>query len=106
MDTNTRVQGANFDEVLIADDTICISHDNKVMNKFLSAIEEVGKESGMGLNKGKREVIKFGGRARVISKIKRQSEKSTRLNTWDVYSTKTITPRQKYEGESEMPWAR
>ena len=56
-----RVQGTNFDEVLFADDTICISHDTKAMNRMLSTIEEIGAESGIGLNKGKCEVIRFGG---------------------------------------------
>ena len=60
-----RVQGINFDEVLFADDTICISHDTKAMNKMLSAIEVIGKASGMKLNKEKCEVMRFGGRARV-----------------------------------------
>ena len=34
-----RVQGANFDEVLFADDTICITQDTKIMNRMLKAIE-------------------------------------------------------------------
>ena len=42
-----RVQGTTFDEILFADDTICISRDTKTMNKLLKAIEEVGLNSGM-----------------------------------------------------------
>ena len=40
------------------------------MNKMLAAIEEVGKASGMGLNKAKCEIMRFGGRARVTFKNK------------------------------------
>ena len=60
-----RVTGASFDEVLFADDTICISEDTRTMNKMLAAIEEVGKRSGMKLNKGKCEALQFQGIARV-----------------------------------------
>ena len=60
-----RVQGARFDEILFADDTICISHDTKTMNKMLKAIMEVGLLSGMKLNYNKCEAIRFGTPARV-----------------------------------------
>ena len=61
-----RVQGANFDEVLSADDTICITQDTKVMNKMLKAIEIIERQSGMRLNKGKCEAVKYGGQANVV----------------------------------------
>ena len=48
-----RIRGLNFDEVLFADDTICISHDTKAMNRMLKTIEEIGAISGMKLNRGK-----------------------------------------------------
>ena len=38
-----RIQGARFDEVLFADDTICISRDTRIMNQMLKAIDEVGQ---------------------------------------------------------------
>jgi len=60
-----RASGATFDEVLFADDTICISRDTKSMNKMLKAIEEIGLKSGMKLNKDKCEVMQFGGRAKI-----------------------------------------
>ena len=52
-----RVLGANFDEVMYADDTICICQDTKTMNKYINKIEEVGLEYGMKLNKGKCELL-------------------------------------------------
>ena len=65
-----RVTGATFDEVLFADDTICITRDTRTMNKMLKAIEEVGLRSGMKLNKAKCEVMQFGGRATIRFKNK------------------------------------
>ena len=38
-----RICGANFDEVVCADDTICVSTDSKAMNMFLKDIENEGK---------------------------------------------------------------
>ena len=52
-----RVPGADFDEVMYADDTICISQDTKTMNNFIKSIEKVGKEYGLSLNKTKCELI-------------------------------------------------
>ena len=52
-----RVPGADFDEVMYADDTICISQDTKTMNKFIKSIETIGKEYGLSLNKTKCELI-------------------------------------------------
>ena len=52
-----RVPGADFDEVMYADDTICISQDTKTMNNFIKSIETVGKEYGLKLNKSKCELI-------------------------------------------------
>ena len=46
-----RVPGANFDEVMYADDTICISEDTKTMNQFIQNIERIGAEYGLTLNK-------------------------------------------------------
>ena len=52
-----RIIGANYDEVLYADDTICISTDTKAMNKLLASIEKEGAKYGMKLNRGKCEVL-------------------------------------------------
>ena len=38
-----RVDGIAFDEILYADDTICIGTDTKTLNMFLKAIEGKGK---------------------------------------------------------------
>ena len=52
-----RVPGAELDEVMYADDTICISTDTRSMNRFLEQIEIIGEEYGLKLNKGKCEVM-------------------------------------------------
>merc|ERR1712086_602211 len=39
-----RVPGADFDEVMYADDTILISEDTKTMNEFVKQIEIKGKK--------------------------------------------------------------
>ena len=53
-----RVPGADFDEVMYADDTICISTDTRWMNKMLAEIEMTGRIYGLKLNKNKCEVMK------------------------------------------------
>ena len=55
-----RVQGMQHDQVLYADDTICISEDDEAMERLLAAIETQGKEYGLRLNKHKCEYIIFG----------------------------------------------
>ena len=55
-----RVLGADFDEVLYADDTICISEDARTMNKLIKGTEDEGEKYGMRLNYKKCELIKFG----------------------------------------------
>ena len=60
-----RVEGTNFDEILFADDTICITESTRIMNKMLKAIGTRGGQSGMKLNKGKCELLQFGGKAKV-----------------------------------------
>ena len=57
---NHRVQGTSFDEVLYADDAICISHNAAAMNRLLKEIETEGLKYGMKLNKDKCEVVAFG----------------------------------------------
>ena len=36
-----RVPGSSFDEVVYADDTVCISKDTKTMNQFIQKIETI-----------------------------------------------------------------
>ena len=55
-----RVLGADFDEVLYADDTICISEDARTMNKLIKGIEDEGEKYGMRLNYEKCELFWFG----------------------------------------------
>ena len=61
-----RVEGAMFDEILFADDTICVTRDTRTMNKMLSAVEKIGWKSGMRLNKGKCEALQFGGKSKIV----------------------------------------
>ena len=53
------------DQILYADDTICISEDEDAMNRLLHAIETEGLKYGLKLNKTKCEYIKFGEAKRV-----------------------------------------
>ena len=53
-----RVPGTEFDEVMYADDTICISTDTREMNKMLAEIKTIGGIYGLKLNKTKCEVMK------------------------------------------------
>ena len=48
-----RIQGMEEDEVLYADDTICMSEDEQAMNRLLKEIEKEGKYYGLMLNKKK-----------------------------------------------------
>ena len=75
-----RVKGAEFDDVVYSDDTICISQGAEAMNTFLAKVEEEGELYGMRLNKGKCELMKYGVEARAKvqfrdgSKLKPQNE--------------------------------
>ncbi len=53
-----RVPGTEFDEVMYADDTICISTNTREMNKMLAEIEEIEGIYGLKLNKTKCELMK------------------------------------------------
>ena len=55
-----RVEGTTCDEVLYADETICISQSETAMNALLAAIENEGRKYGLRLNRGKCEYLKFG----------------------------------------------
>ena len=52
-----RICGANFDEIVYADDTICVSTGEEAMNLFLKDIENVGKRYGLSLNRNKCEML-------------------------------------------------
>ena len=52
-----RPTSANYDEVVYADDTICVSKDTKTLNRHLARIEKHGRRYGLKLNKGKCELI-------------------------------------------------
>ena len=58
--TKQRIMGTQADEVLYADDTICMAQNERAMNRLLKAIEEEGASYGMKLNKGKCEMLGFG----------------------------------------------
>ena len=75
--------GANFDEVLYADDTILISTDTRVINKLLAKIEREGKKYGMKLNRGKCEVVHTGTSANYDSVTGSKYKKRWKLSTWD-----------------------
>ncbi len=49
----------NYDEILYADDTICLSESAKALTKHLNIIEEEGKKYGLQLNQGKCELIRI-----------------------------------------------
>ena len=73
-----RIPGADFDEVLYADDTIIMSTDTKVINKTLAKIESEGAKVGLKLNRGKCEVMYTGRSADVHfadgTKVTRKTE--------------------------------
>ena len=52
-----RPNGATCDEVMYADDTICIATNTRQMNKFIETIEELGLEYGLKLNYKKCELV-------------------------------------------------
>ena len=62
-----REKGMEEDEVLYADDTICMSEDEGAMNRILKAIETEGTYYGLRLNKNNCESMKFGDAGRVKS---------------------------------------
>merc|ERR1712110_841053 len=72
-----RTEGFTSDEVLYADDTICLAQTEPAMNKLLMAIEREGTKYGMKLNFKKCEYLQFGkGRAVhfLTHKLKPQEE--------------------------------
>ena len=55
-----RIIGMQEDEVLYADDTICMTENENAMNRLLKAIEIEGAKYGLRLNKKKCEYLHFG----------------------------------------------
>ena len=76
-----RLPATRYDEILFADDTICISQDNKTMNKLLKTIEEESEKYGMALNYAKCEMLHFGQKRAIHFKdgkgVKQKQELST-----------------------------
>ena len=60
-----RIKGMEEDEILYADDTICMSEDEETMNIILNEIEKEGATSRLKLNKTKCEHMNFGQAGRV-----------------------------------------
>ena len=55
-----RIQGTHCDQVLYADDTICMSEDEDAMERLIHAVEKEGKQYGLKLNQTKCEYLYFG----------------------------------------------
>ena len=55
--TIKRPTESTCDEVMCADDTICIATDTRQMNSFLKEIEQLGKQYGLTLNYTKCELL-------------------------------------------------
>ena len=53
--------GTEDDDVLYADDAICLAHTVAAMNRILGASEKEGEKYGMTLNKKRCEYVAFGG---------------------------------------------
>ena len=60
-----RMPGQSQDEVLYADDTICVTQTAAAMNRLLRAIETEGLRYGLNLNKSKCECLAFGTNPRI-----------------------------------------
>ena len=72
-----RVKGTQYDQVVNADDTICIPQTLAAMNRLLAAIEIEGQKYGLKLNKTKCEYIPYGTTQSEI-RIRRTSTASQR----------------------------
>ena len=76
--TPHRICGANFDEIVYADDTICISTNTRSMNMFLKDIENEGRKYGLLLNRTKCELLTTSRDADIKfedgTRVKRKSE--------------------------------
>ena len=55
-----RVRGASFDEVLYADDTVCISESVAAMTRLLKLIEAESEKSGLKLHNKKYTSLGYG----------------------------------------------
>ena len=55
-----RITGMQDDEILYADDTICVTQDEEAMDALLAAIEKEGARYGLKLNRTKCEYLSFG----------------------------------------------
>lgn len=55
-----RLEGFTADEILYADDTICVTKQGAAMNRLVQAIEEEGAKYGLKLNHTKCEDLVYG----------------------------------------------
>lgn len=60
-----RIPGTDFDEVVYADDTICIAQTAAAMNRLLAAIETQGGRCVMKINKDKCEYLDLGANSNI-----------------------------------------
>ena len=60
-----RIKGTYFDEVVYADDPICIAQTAAAMNRLLAAIESEGRKYGMRINKSRCGYLAFGQPSRI-----------------------------------------
>ena len=58
--TAQRITGMQDDQILYADDTICVTQDEEAMDALLAAIEKEGARYGLKLNRTKCEYLSFG----------------------------------------------
>ena len=73
-----RVQGMGTDEILYADDTICVSEDEQALSRLLAAIEGEGDKYGLKLNKKECEFFHFGKAGQVFFADGTPVQKKTR----------------------------
>eukprot|EP00969_Alexandrium_andersonii_P019649 857513-Alexandrium_andersonii.AAC.1 len=79
----SRVNGATFDEVLYADDTIVVTQDEDLMDEMLRGIEVEGARMGMVLNVGKTEALVFGPVGELVTAEGRQIKRVAVARGWD-----------------------
>ena len=85
-----------FDEILYADDTVCVSEDLEAMNELLKGIEDEGERYGMRLNYKKCELLRFGLAGPVRVRDWTALRPAPEVNTWDV----RLMPGQMWQGKS------
>ena len=99
-----RVPGQTEDELLYADDTICVSTSKAALEKLLHAIETESEKYGLKLNETKCEVIQFG---RHVTFKFRHGTVVPHMHKviWDVWLTTEETHKWSYDIASRYAWA-